>query len=155
MFICVSCKKEVPPIPDMNFSGNMTVSYKGIAMECVVKNDLSSGLTATIVKPELISGLTLNVINGVSKIEYGSVSYELNSEKILQTDFVTYLSDVLASVVNTTTYTKLDNSYWKYTGKIKSSEYILLQDSETGYPASLRISDVDLTIKFSNMEPIS
>ncbi len=155
LITCCACKKEVPPIPDVNFSGNMTVTYKKVAMECKVTNDRSAGLSVIILKPELISGLTLRVVNGVSKIEYGSVSYELGSDKTLQTDFVAYLSDVLTSVVNTTTYTKLDNSYWKYTGKIKSTEYILLQDSVTGYPVSLRIPDIDLTIKFSNMKPIS
>lgn len=133
----------------------MIVSYKNSTVECKVVNDISSGLLVEIIKPELISGLVLSVENGISKIKYGNVSYELDYEKMLQTDFITYLSGALSDVVNTTTYMKLDNSYWKFTGKINSYEYIFLQDSATGFPVSIRIPKVDLTIKFSNMKSLS
>lgn len=152
---CSLKSKEVPPIPNLNFTGNMSISYKYYSMECTVVSNLASGLYVTVVRPEILSGLKLYVENGICKIEYGSVSYNLDPDMLLQTDFVTYVSEAFESIKDSTSYTKLDNSYWKYTGKIKSGEFIFLQDAVTGYPVSLRIPDADLTIKFNNIKPMS
>ena len=59
---------------------------------------------------------------------------------------------LLIDVINTTTYSKLENGFWKYTGQTGIGEFVLLQDGETGYPVSLEIPDADLSVKFRNIK---
>ncbi|MBQ7957321.1 MAG: hypothetical protein IJ279_04715 [Clostridia bacterium] len=151
---CSSIKKDVPPVPDLNFSGNIKVTYNKNTVECKIENKLGVHCIITVVKPELISGLTMTVKDGNCTLSMGEVFYDFDSEKLQQTEFATYISKALSDVLNTTTYEKMENGYWKYTGKTENGKFILLQDSQTGYPVSLRIPDMDLYVKFEDMKAV-
>lgn len=149
---CSGVSDDKPPVPDLNFSGDIIVTYKKCTFECEIVNNPAVNCVITVRKPQLISGLTMTVEDGKCTFEMGDVSYEMNPEQMAQTDFATSLAGALKDVLNTTTCEKLDNGYWKYTGNTEKSKFILLQDSESGYPLSLRMPDIDLTVKFENMK---
>ncbi len=149
---CVALKKETPPIPDLNFSGNINVTYNNFELECTVDNKIASGCVVTVTKPELISGLTMTVENGNCVFKFGKVEYAVNSSLMKQTEFVTSFAEALKNVLNTTTYEKLENGNWQYVGQTSAGKFIIVQDSESGYPVSLRIPDANLYVKFSNMK---
>lgn len=149
---CTHKNNSAPPVPDLNFCGDISVTYKNYTLECEIDNKIASGCVITVKKPALISGLSMTVKDGTCTFYMGDISYEVDPETMKKTEFATSLSEALKNVLNTTTYEKLENGYWKYTGQTQLGKFILLQDSESGYPVSLRIPDTDLHVKFSNMK---
>lgn len=149
---CSALKKATPPVPDLNFSGNINVTYNGFELECTVDNKIASSCVITVTKPELISGLTMTLENGDCVFKFGNVEYALNSTQMKQTEFVTSFAEALKNVLSTTSYEKLENGNWQYVGQTSVGKFIIVQDSDSGYPVSLRIPDANLYVKFSNMK---
>lgn len=151
---CSLSQNDRPPVPNLNFNGDITVTYKKCTLECEIENRLGVNCVITVCKPHIISGLKLIVEDGECTFEMGDVSYKIDPEQMEQTDFATHLVEALSDVLSTATYEKLDNGYWKYTGNTEKGKFILLQDAESGYPASLRIPDMDLHVTFENMRSL-
>lgn len=149
---CSSEKNKTPPMPELNFKGDISVTYNNYNLECSIYNNLAKGCTITVKEPGLLSGLKMIVKGGNCKLEMGRVSYEFDPAALKQTEFATSLSDALVSVLNTTKYSQLDDGSWKYTGQTEIGQFILIQDGETGYPISLEIPEADLSVNFKNMK---
>lgn len=155
LFLLGGCSLEksiAPPIPDLNFSGNISVTYNNYEIECIIDNKIASECVLTVTKPELLSGLTMTVKDSDCTLKLGSIEYKIDSETLKQTQFASSLAEAFKNVLSTTTYEKLENGNWQYTGQTSVGKFTLVQDSLSGYPITLRIPDADLYVKFSNMK---
>jgi len=149
---CAREKTATPPVPELNFKGDISVTYNNYTLECSIENNLANSCEITVKEPCLLSGLKMIVKGGNCKLEMGKVSYEFDPAALKHTEFATSLSEALTNVLNTTKYSQLENGMWKYTGQTEIGQFTLLQDGETGYPISLKIPDADLSVKFKNMK---
>lgn len=149
---CNTSVKEKPPLPNLNFSGNMSVTYNDFDLFCEIDNKLTSGCTITVVKPELISGLKMAVSDGNCTFSMGDISYDFDTSALENSEFATELYETFEQILTTTNVQKLENGNWKYSGNTSSGRFNLIQDTLTGFPISVTIPDADLYIKFSNMK---
>lgn len=140
---------SAPPIPNLNFSGTINVTYKDYDIECYIENSLETGCKIKILKPELLSGIEIKAVDGVCSLSLGDISYDIDTSKLRETEFVTPLAEVFENVLKTTAYEKLENGNWRYTGQTSYGEFVLIQDESTGYPISLEIPKIELYINFS------
>ena len=155
IFILGGCSipvKDTPPLPDLNFSGNMSVTYNDFNLVCKIDNKLATGCTVTVVEPELISGLKMTVNEGDCTFSMGDISYGIDSSFLKKTEFASKLTETFDQILITTNVHKLENGNWLYSGSTSSGKFNLVQDSLTGYPISVTIPDADLYIKFSDMK---
>ena len=149
---CGNTVKETPPLPDLNFCGNMSVTYNDCDLVCEIDNKVAAGCTVTVTKPELVSGLKMTVCDGNCTFSMGEISYELDSSFLMKTEFASELTETFEQILTTTNVHKLENGNWLYSGSTSAGKFNLVQDSLTGYPISVTIPDIDLYIKFSNMK---
>ena len=149
---CSTSVKEAPPLPDLNFSGNISVTYNGFNLLCEIDNSVANGCTVTVVEPELISGLRMSVFDGSCSISMGDISYQLDSSVLDKTEFLSKLTETFQQILTTTNVHKLENGNWLYSGSTSAGKFNLLQDSLTGYPISVTIPEIDLFIKFNNLK---
>ncbi len=143
------------PVPDLNFVGNISVTYNKFNMTCKIENSLADKCTVTVMKPELISGLRIVFKEGVCTLELGDISYDLDDKFTENTEFVSLFSESVKKILETTEYEKLENGNILFTGMSEKGKFFLLQDAETGYPVSFRIPQAGLAITFSDMKSIS
>lgn len=144
--------KETPPLPNLNFNGNISVTYNDFDLLCKIDNKLTSGCTITVVEPELISGLKMVVSSDNCTLSMGDISYDVGSPVFKNSEFATELSETFEQILTTTNVQKLENGNWLYSGNTSSGRFNLVQDNLTGFPVSVTIPDVGLYIKFSNMK---
>ncbi len=144
--------KDTPPLPDLNFSGNISVTYNDFDLICSIDNKVATGCTITVVEPELISGLKMTMNEGNCTFSMGDISYELDSSFLKKAEFASKLAETFEQILTTTDVHKLENGNWLYSGRISSGKFNLVQDSLTGYPISVTIPEIDLYIKFTNMK---
>ncbi len=149
---CSASVKDTPPLPDLNFSGNISVTYNDFDLLCKIDNKVAVGCTVTVVEPELISGLKMTVSEGNCTLSMGDISYELDSSFFKKTEFASKLTETFEQILTTTNVHKLESGNWLYSGSISTGKYNLVQDSLTGYPISVTIPEIDLYIKFSDMK---
>ncbi len=142
---------KTPPIPDFNFSGNISVTYNNFNTRCKIENKLEVGCVITVESPELLSGLQMKVKNGECTINYGDVSVDLSNDILKKTEFASSLVQSFEKALVTTRCEKLENGNWRYIGEIESGEFVLIQDAASGYPLALEIPEIDLNVQFSNM----
>lgn len=152
---CSAYKESTPPLPDLNFIGDISVTYNNFDMKCKIENILAEKCVVTVSEPKLLSGLTMTFKDGICTFEIGDVSYELDSSFAEQTEFVSVLTKSMKTIINSTEYEKLDNGNWLYAGMSDIGKFLLVQDSDSGYPVSFRIPEAGLSITFSNMKSIS
>ena len=152
---CSMNVKKTPPLPDLNFSGNISVTYNNFDLLCSIENKLASECTVTVLEPELVSGLQIVSVNGKCSFRLGEIVYDVDTSVMKRTEFVTTLIEVFEQTLKTTTVSELENGNWMYKGQTSLGEFTMIQDGKTGYPLSLRVPDSDLYIKFSNMKSIS
>lgn len=151
---CSAHDENLVPVPDLNFIGNISVTYNNFNMTCEIENYLADKCTITVVKPELLSGLVVVLKDGVCTLELGDISYELNEQFLTKTEFVSLFSSSLKKVLETAEYEKMENGNILFTGISEKGKFFLLQDSVTGYPVSFRIPQAGLIIKFSDMKSL-
>ncbi len=152
---CAANKNAVtPPIPNLNFSGDINVEFNKINIECKIENRIDSGCKLTVLKPELISGLVIFVRNSNCTFKIGDIEYEVNSSVLKDTEFAVSISEAFANVLTTTEYAKNNEGNWRYTGKTTVGNFVFVQDSTSGYPISLEIPNKKLYVTFSNMKSI-
>lgn len=149
---CGVQKKSTPPLPDLNFSGNISVTYNDFDLVCSIENKLASECVITVLEPELISGLKMVVKDGNCSLKLGDISYDIDSSALKNTEFASTLVEAFEQILTTSTYQKLESGNWLYSGQTSIGEFNLVQDGITGYPVTLRIPESDLFIKFSNMK---
>lgn len=149
---CSAPVKDTPPLPDLNFSGNISVTYNDFDLLCRIDNKVATGCTITVVEPELISGLKMTVSEGICTFSMGEISYELDSSSLKKTEFASELTETFEQILTTTNVHKLENGNWLYSGSTSAGKFNLIQDSLTGYPISVTIPDIELYIKFSDMK---
>lgn len=149
---CSTSVKETPPLPDLNFCGNISVTYNNFDLICKIDNKVATGCTVTVTQPELISGLKMTVSDGNCTFSMGDISYELDSSFLMKTEFASKLTETFEQILATTNVHKLENGNWLYSGSTSAGKFNLVQDALTGYPISVTIPEIDLYIKFSDMK---
>lgn len=149
---CSADVKKTPPLPDLNFSGNISVTYNDFDMLCSIENKLASECVITVIEPKLISGLQIVSDNGKCSFRLGEIVYDVDTSVVKRTEFATTLLEALEQTLKTTTVSELEDGNWMYKGQTSLGEFTMVQDGKTGYPVSLRVPDSDLYIKFSNMK---
>ncbi len=149
---CSANVKKTPPLPDLNFSGNISVTYNKFDLLCSIENNLASECVITVLEPDLISGLQIVSDNGKYSFRLGEIVYDVDSSMMKRTEFVTTLTETFEQILKTTTVTELENGNWLYRGQTSLGEFTMVQDGVTGYPVTIRVPDSDLYIKFSNMK---
>lgn len=92
------------------------------------------------------------VKGGNCTFKLGNIAYNVDSSLMKKTEFASTITETFEQILTTTTYEKLENGNWLYTGQTNSGKFTLVQDSVSGYPISIRVPDSDLFIKFSNMK---
>lgn len=149
---CSASVKDTPPLPDLNFSGNISVTYNDFDLLCSIDNKIATGCTITVVEPELISGLKMTVEDGICTLSMGEITYDFDSSFFKTTEFASKLAETFEQILMTTNVQKLENGNWLYSGSTSSGKFNLIQDSLTGYPISVTIPEAELYIKFSDMK---
>lgn len=139
-------------MPDLNFSGNISVTYNKFDLLCSIENNLASECVITVLEPELISGLKIVAENGKCSFRLGEIVYDIDSSVMKRTEFVSILTETFEQILKTTTVSELENGNWLYRGQTSLGEFSMVQDGATGYPVTIRVPDSDLLIKFSNMK---
>lgn len=147
-------EKNIPPLPDLNFSGSISATYNNFNMKCSIDNILADRCTVTVIEPEILSGFTVHFKNGVSTLSFKDVVYDIEPSLNQRVEFVSIFSESIKKVLVSSEYKKLENGNWLYTGVCDYGKFLLVQDSESGYPLSFRIPEAGLSITFSNMKPI-
>ncbi len=148
---CSANTKKTPPLPDLNFSGNISVTYNKFDLLCSIENNLASECVITVLEPDLISGLQIVSDNGKYSFRLGEIVYDVDSSMMKKTEFVATITETFEQILKTTTVSELENGNWLYKGQTNSGEFTMVQDGVTGYPVTIRVPDSDLFIKFSNM----
>ncbi len=141
-------------MPELNFKGNISVTYNNFDLVCSVENKIASECVVTVVEPELLKGLKIIVKDGVCTFKLGNISYDLDPSLVKQTEFVSSFAEIFEEVLRTTTCEKLENGNWLFTGQTSVGKFTLVQDAVTGYPKSLRIPGSNLFVEFSGMKSI-
>lgn len=149
---CSANVKKTPPLPDFNFSGNISVTYNNFDLLCSIENNLASECVITVIEPELISGLQIVSDKGKCTIRLGEIVYDVDSSVMKRTEFVSTLIEAFEQTLKTTTVSALENGNWLYRGHTSLGEFTMVQDGVTGYPVTIRVPESDLYIKFSNMK---
>lgn len=151
---CDASKQSSPPVPDFNFTGNISVTYNNFDMNCKIENILGDKCVVTVVEPKIISGLTIASDDGACTFSIGDVSYKFDSDFARKAEFISVFTDSVKKILSSTEYEKLENGNWLYTGMTDWGKFLLVQDNLSGYPVSFRIPEAGLSITFSNMKPI-
>ena len=150
---CGNYEKDTPPLPDLNFNGNMSVTYNDFEMMCTIDNNLATGCRITVSEPELISGLNMSIIEGKCMVSMGDIIFEIDSSLYKKSEFASELVEIFGQILKSTDVQKLQNGNWQYFGNTSYGKYNLIQDSVTGYPVSVSLPEADLYIKFRDMKP--
>lgn len=145
---------NTPPIPDLNFSGNISVTYNNFNVRCRIDNVLADRCTVTVTEPEILSGFTVQFKDGVSTFSYKDLNYDIDPSLSQQVEFVSMFSESVKKILGSSEYKKLENGNWLYSGMSDYGKFFLVQDSSNGYPVSFRIPDAKLSVTFSDMKPI-
>lgn len=148
-------KESSPPIPNFNFTGNISVTYNSFDMNCKIENSLADKCVLTVIEPKLLAGLTMIFKDGVCTFKLGDISYDIDSSFTERAEFVSVFAESVKKVLNSAEYEKLENGNWLYTGMSDIGKFLLVQDSSSGYPVSFRIPEAGLSITFSNMKSIT
>lgn len=151
---CSVIKVSSPPIPNLNFTGNISVTYNNFDLKCKIENILADKCVLSVIEPELLSGLTMSLQDGICTFNLGDVSYEMESSLAESAEFLSVFTESVKKILNSAEYEKLENGNWLYTGMSDWGKFFLVQDNASGYPVSFRIPDAGLSITFSNMKPI-
>lgn len=147
-------EKNTPPLPDLNFTGNISVTYNNFDMKCTIENILADKCTVTVTEPEILSGLTVCFENGVSTFSFQDVSYDIDSSLSRRIEFVSAFSESVKKIMSSAECQKLENGNWLYTGASDFGKFFLVQDETSGYPVSFRIPESGLSVTFNDMKPI-
>ncbi len=147
-------EKNTPPLPDLNFTGNISVTYNNFDMKCTIENVLADKCTVTVTEPEILSGLTVCFENGVSTFSFQDIVYNIDPSLSQRVEFVSVFSESVKKILSSSEYKKLENGNWLYTGVSDFGKFLLVQDITSGYPISFRIPEAGLSITFSDMIPI-
>jgi len=151
---CGVIKESTPPIPDLNFTGNISVTYNNFDMNCKIENIIADKCIVSVIEPELLSGLTMTLKEGICTFNLGDVSYEIDSSFAENVEFLYVFTESVKKILNSAEYEKLENGNWLYTGMSDWGKFLLVQDKTSGYPVSFRIPEAGLSITFSNMKSI-
>ncbi len=147
-------KQQSPPVPNLNFIGNISVTYNNFDLNCKIENILAEKCVVTVLDPETISGLTMTLKDGICIFSLGDISYEIDSSFAEKAEFLSIFTESIKKVLNSAEYEKLENDNWLYSGITDWGKFLLVQDNTSGYPVSFRIPEIGLSITFSDMKPI-
>ncbi len=150
---CSSDKLSSPPIPDLNFEGNISITYNDYNLKCSIKNSLSTGCEIVVNEPEILRGFSFLVIDGVCTVKFDDLTFEFDSN-VNKNELANSVAESLTNILTTTNYEKTGDNNWKYIGTTSFGKFILVQDGVSGYPLSLSIPQINIEVIFENLKSI-
>ena len=143
-----TAKRNLPPVPDLNFNAEINVIYRQYKFSGTVQNTLNGPCIISVTEPEMLSGLQVIVNNGVCSLKLGSLSYDIDKNSFPQTDFMKSFVTALTDSLSTSEFQKNEDGSYTLKGNTEVGDYELLLSGETGYPMSLKIKDIDFFAEF-------
>lgn len=150
VLLLTSCKvtTQTPPVGD-GFRCSVGIRYDGTEVSGVLDRTQQDNTTLTVTQPQEIEGLTMAWDGQALTLSYAGLSLDVEAERVPAGAAVGVLCDVLDLAVKQSA--QGDNSA-VINGNSTCGEYEIQFDSETGYPLSLEVPALDLSVSFADWE---